>query len=113
MSKEKYEGVDEFIDDFMIRDIYERYAQWLLSHYRMAAAYQSQFEPFIAPFQLFCRYKDEIFKVTGASRLGDIWLARDYKRVNGYDLRVDINECSDWSGFSDKIALPEIFNREK
>jgi hypothetical protein len=48
-------------------------------------------------FKLFCTYKDERYRVTGASRMGDIWLAKDFNRDVGYDLRVDLDECSGWT----------------
>jgi hypothetical protein len=45
---------------------------------------------------LFCAYRGERWRVLGASRLGDVWLTKDFKRVNGYDVRVDVDECSGW-----------------
>lgn len=28
--------------------------------------------------------------------MGDVWLAEDIQRENGYDLRVDVSKCSNW-----------------
>lgn len=47
---------------------------------------------------LFCTYEGSRYRVTGASRMGDVWLAADLARVNGYDKRVDVEKCSNWSG---------------
>jgi hypothetical protein len=29
--------------------------------------------------------------------MGDVWLATDFKRDTGYDLRVDVEECTNWA----------------
>lgn len=47
--------------------------------------------------KLFCQYKGKRYRCTGASRMGDVWLAEDFSRDSGYDLRVNVGECSDWS----------------
>ena len=48
-------------------------------------------------FKLFCTHSGTRYRCTGASRMGDVWLAKDVKRDTGYDLRVDVTECSDWA----------------
>lgn len=48
--------------------------------------------------KLFCMYDGKRYRVTGASRMGDVWLAKDPRREDGYDLRVDVDDCSDWGG---------------
>lgn len=45
---------------------------------------------------LFCSYEGYRFRVTGASRLGDIWLAQDFKQDTGYNLRVCVSRCGNW-----------------
>jgi len=32
----------------------------------------------------------------GCSRMGDVWLTKHFERENGYDLRIDIDDCTDW-----------------
>ena len=86
--------VDEFIDGNFRED---RYARWVLNHFRLPAVLKMDFDEFMADKKLFCVYNNEKYRVTGASRLGDIWLARDFNRTRGYDLRVDLAECSVWS----------------
>lgn len=47
--------------------------------------------------KVFCNYIDGVcYRVTGCSRLGDVWLSKDHSRSCGYSLRVDIKECSQW-----------------
>lgn len=46
---------------------------------------------------LFCTYEGARYRVTGASRLGDVWLTSNLHRESGYDKRVDVAKCSGWS----------------
>lgn len=86
--------IDEFIDNNFCE---HEYARWVLYHFRLPAALKMDFNQFMEGHKLFCSYKGEKYRVTGASRMGDIWLAKDFKRESGYDLRVDVEECSEWS----------------
>ena len=55
----------------------------------------------LAPkFDVFCIYENKKYKITGASRMGDVWLSKDFNRELGYDLRVDIDNCSTFSYIS-------------
>ena len=85
--------VDDFIDD-PNTDVY---ASWFLMTKRFPAMLQLKFSPIITKYKLFCIYKGKHYRVTGASRLGDIWLAKDLNRQSGYDLRVDITECLEFT----------------
>ena len=87
--------VDEFIDTQFGKNCY---ARWVLNHFRLPAALQMDFDPFMKRHKLFCTYAGKRYRCTGASRLGDVWLASDFHRESGYDLRVDAEECSAWSG---------------
>lgn len=46
---------------------------------------------------LFCTYRGKRWRCIGASRLGDVWLTADFSKVNGYDLRIDVADCTNWS----------------
>jgi len=46
--------------------------------------------------KLFCMYKGKKYRCIGASRLGDVWLTEHFEREFGYDLRVDVADCSYW-----------------
>lgn len=84
--------VDEFIDDYE----QDKYARWFFMLHRLSAFLQSDFSEWIKPFRLFCDYEEKKYRVTGASRLGDVWLTEDFNRETGYELRVDIEKCSNW-----------------
>ncbi len=85
--------VDDFIDDHTEN----AYARFVLDYFRRSAVALEDFRPFMEQHKLFCSYVGERFRVTGASRLGDICLSRDFERETGYELRVSVDLCSDWS----------------
>ena len=88
--------VDDFIDDVCVAKE-ERYAQFFFFLHRLPAWQQAHYAPWISQYKLFCTWKGRRWRVTGASRMGDIWLADNFKRDVGYDHRVDLEECSEWS----------------
>jgi len=88
-----HDHVDSFIDDPRT----DVYASWVLNYFRMPAVLQLKFRPVMSEHRLFCTYNGVRYRVTGASRLGDVWLAEDFKRDTGYDHRVSINDCTGWS----------------
>jgi len=85
--------VDDFIDD----PDTDLYASWFLNMMRLPATLKVKFSRIIGEYKLFCNYDGKQYRVTGASRLGDIWLAESFDRQNGYDLRVNIAECTDFT----------------
>lgn len=92
--------IDDFIDKPIRskpdnRDI--RYAQWWFNWKRMPAYMERNFAEFYEHAKLFCIYQGNKYRVTGASRMGDVWLAKDHGRDHGYDLRVNVDECGNWS----------------
>jgi hypothetical protein len=94
--------VDDWIDTPTLPRAAEKdpgmvYAKFFLLLARLPAHMQWSFHPWISQFQLFCTYKGERFRVTGASRMGDIWLVKDHLRNTGYDHRVMLDDCSNWS----------------
>ncbi len=85
------------VDDFIDKELGKwAYARWVLNYFRLPAALQNDFRPYMKDFKLFCTYKGRRFRCTGASRMGDVWLAKDPKQDCGYDLRVDVTECGPW-----------------
>jgi len=85
--------VDEFIDTEFGK---HNYARWVLNYFRLPAALQMDFRQFMAEYELYCDYEGERYRCTGASRLGDVWLAEDFTQEHGYDLRVDVSKCENW-----------------
>lgn len=96
---EKFKHVDDFIDYGMMSSDEPgnvTYARWVLNYFRMPAILKNDFSVFMKKSLLFCIYKGKKYRVTGASRLGDIWLTDDFNQETGYQLRVDINDCTGW-----------------
>ncbi|MBT5491493.1 hypothetical protein HOK00_04205 [bacterium] len=56
------------------------------------AYYQMENKP--PKLKVFCHFDGKKYKITGASTMGDVWLAKDYNGTKGYDLRVSIAGCS-------------------
>lgn len=111
MSKNKEPlHVDDWIEDFTFEeDKFERYAKWVLHHARLPAILSIFFEPIMKRYTLFCTFEDKVYRVTGASSLGDVWLTSNYQQETGYEKRVNVESCSKWSAYSDRQALlPEI-----
>ena len=91
--------IDEFIDGKEFKGVHsskeELYARWVFMQFRLPATLRLAFDPFIP--KLFCTWKGKRYRVTGASRLGDVWLAKNFNKDVGYDYRVNVDECSEWS----------------
>lgn len=89
--------VPKHVDTFIWNDfLKEPYARWVLMHFRLPAAIQVDFGRFMAERHLFCDYAGSRYRVTGASRFGDVWLHSDFKVDTGYEHRVAIDSCSNW-----------------
>ena len=84
--------IDDWIDDRSNDD----YAAWVFNHFRLPAILQIRFSKFMASHKLFCTYEGKRYRVTGCSRLGDVWLSKDFTRDVGYEHRVDVALCSAW-----------------
>ena len=100
------------VDDFIMRTSADKgatYARFVLTLFRLPALQLTMFQPWISQHKLFCTWKGERFRVTGASRLGDIWLTRDFNKDIGYDNdgRVDVADCSEWSDIGHTYNPPE------
>lgn len=87
--------VDDFITDYDTNPAL-LYAKWFLFLKRMPALEQAMFAEFIHPYKLFATWKEKRYRVTGASRMGDVWLSADFKREVGYEHRVELEELSEW-----------------
>lgn len=85
--------VDDFIDDFRNPNTYARF---VLHLFRLNAALKADFKPHIDRLKLFCIYQGKRYRVTGASTMGDIWLQSNFNQTSGYELRVDIQDCTRW-----------------
>lgn len=82
------------VDEFIYEELGENnYARFFLLLHRLPAALQADFGKWIKTHKLFCTYQGDRYRVTGASRLGDVWLAKNPDRETGYDLRVKVEDC--------------------
>ena len=86
--------IDDWLDTPATDDA-EKWAKEFLEHCRRPA-FRTDYSWIVAN-PLFCTYKGERWRLLGASRLGDVWLTKNFDRVNGYDIRPDVDECSEWS----------------
>ena len=96
--------IDDWLDEHVPQTEGEKFAKEWLEHFRRPAGEKDY--PWLAQNALYCTYKDgQRYRCIGCSRMGDVWLTHDYSRVNGYDMRIDIADCSQWS----KTAVPAPF----
>lgn len=96
--------VDDWVDACSHKQpVGEKYARWFFFLARLAAVYRMDWADWFKHNKLFCTYEGARYRCTGASRMGDVWLAKDYTRETGYDLRVDLAKCSAWS---DNLGTP-------
>lgn len=86
--------VDDWLDA-PAKDDAEKMAKEFLEHCRRPAIDKDY--GWIEANPLFCTYRGTRYRCLGASRMGDVWLTEHFERVNGYDLRIDVAECSEWS----------------
>ena len=75
----------------------EIYARIVFSLFRLPASAALDMNTFILKLKLYCTYEGERYRVTGASRMGDIWLSKDFNRTSGYEKRVMVDQCSEWA----------------
>lgn len=89
-SHDKLRHVDDFIDD-PSSDAYA--ASWFESFRRPAV------DKMDAPDhrKLFATWHGRRYRVTGCSRLGDVWLHPDFSMAVSYKHRVNVDDCSGWS----------------
>lgn len=93
--------IDDWLDDVRMPGQItegEAYARWWLELARFPAWKQMLYRPIMTENRmvLFCTYEGERYRVTGASRLGDVWLTSQFSQRDGYEHRVDVAKCTDW-----------------
>lgn len=95
-----YHHIDDFLDDPMIQFKHPelRYVNFVLSHTRKSASEKGMHAPWMRQFQLFADYEGKTYQVTGASRLGDVFLSEDFKIDAQWSSRVppDFRKFSNW-----------------
>jgi hypothetical protein len=86
--------IDDWLDEPAENEGEVLAKEWL-EHFRRPAIYQDR--KWLGERPLFCTYKGKRYRCIGASRLGDVWLTANFEKENGYDLRIDVADCSDWT----------------
>ena len=87
--------IDDWLDTPAKKNDAEKWAKEFLGHCRRPAIAKDH--AWIEANPLSCIYRDERWRVLGASRMGDVWLTKNFERVNGYDIRPDVDDCSEWA----------------
>jgi len=82
----------------------EKKVQEYLNFRLCSARYQAENRAEIDGLMVFAKYQQDIYRITGASRLGDIYLAKDPGQDHGYDTRVNIMECYEFSYIDNRDA---------
>lgn len=95
-AREQRIHVDDWINEPSFGDKGEAYAKFVLDYMRKPAWAILAFRPWMEQHRLFCTYNGLRYRVTGASRLGDVWLSRNLDKAEGYELRVDVAKCEEW-----------------
>ena len=96
-------------------ELSERYARFVLALHRFPACMRMDFDALIRKFPLFCTYQGAVYRVTGCSRLGDVWLTEKLDdKYAGYSKRVMIGDCSKWSNHKEyeHNYAPRFFKKD-
>lgn len=73
----------------------ERLAKIFLEHFRRPAIDVDY--KWLAENPIFCTHEGQRYRCVGASRFGDVWLSKNFNEENGYEKRVAVDDCSEWS----------------
>lgn len=103
VGEDKNIEVDAFLDQVPMwfkEQEYLNYVHFVLEHFRKPAVVKIAHAKYMNHFRLYVTYEGKRYRVTGASRLGDIYLATSISRENGsgYDRRVPLNfaKLTEW-----------------
>lgn len=90
------------IDDFISKltfDKAENHARFFFHLKRLSAHDGMVWAPWIQQYKLFCTFEGKRWRVTGASRTGDVHLHSDlgYEGVSYEKRGVAVDDCTEWS----------------
>lgn len=89
--------VDDWLDEVYGNDAENiRYAKLVLGMHRWPAVMKLYHHKSIKQHRLFVTYEGERWRCTGASRMGDVWLTKDFAQEDGYQKRVFVDDCTNW-----------------
>ena len=87
--KHIYKWLDENVANKEVKKLWD-----FIDFKTMSALYRSQNKDKEPKYRVLCIYEGRQYRMTGASRLGDVWLNSDRNEDTGYTDRVDIEDCS-------------------
>ena len=87
--KHIYDWLDE-----MPKDEDEKIAKYFLNE-ATKPAIEKNYE-WLAKTRLTCLYNGRRYRCTGASRMGDVMITKDWTQVDGYQKRVCVTTLSCW-----------------
>lgn len=85
--------IDDWLDAQPTPDELVPAKAWL-EHFRRPAHKKNQ--QWLDERVLTCLYKNKRHRVVGCSRMGDVWLTTRLVKPDGYEERVNVDECSRW-----------------
>ena len=85
--------IDDWLDE-PPKDVIEALVKEWLEHFRRPAVDKDH--QWLSARVLLCDFEGERYRCIGCSRMGDVWLTKDFTRENGYDKRIDVTGCSNW-----------------
>jgi hypothetical protein len=93
--------VDEWLDNmhpFMNSTPELNYVHFMLNYFRYDAVTKMAYGSIMAQHKLFVTYEGKTWRVTGASRLGDVYLQSKLDKDHAYDERVplDFTKLTNW-----------------
>lgn len=115
-------GVDEWLNSSTsdcVSDKTLAYVHFFFTLHRFRAVERLIHHPFTQQFKLFADFEGVTWRITGASRLGDIYLSANPKREVGYDRRVtlDFAKITNWraelDGTETMATAPKPLARRK
>lgn len=86
----KRQHIDDWLDS-EVPDTLKDVQAWF--EYARRPAYKQNYEWFKKQV-LLCGHQGKTYRVTGASRIGDIWLNSDIDSPRGYDFVANIGDCT-------------------
>jgi hypothetical protein len=90
--------VDNFIEKGLLSTDHRKiYAAGILRIFRLPALFQPDSISCEGLYPLFCDYQGKRYRITGASRLGNVWLRKVHSVLGDDDNdRVNIYQCSNF-----------------
>ncbi len=103
MPIKKYAHVDDFLDDPETPLSLHPPKVWLE---KFRAPVLDRDQAWLDAHALFCDFQGKTYRVVGCSSMGDIWLTARTVNPQGYELRVEFNDCSNWKMRMVDVACP-------